>query len=75
MTDHPVLKYFAEGEPLENALDIPERTPDGIVEWLRAQLVEQSRRKKEMEMKKAMEEPVPEKTEKTEQEQEQEQEL
>lgn len=72
MTDHPVLKYFAEGEPLENALDIPERTADGIVEWLRAQLVEQSRRKKEMEMKKAMEEPVPEKTENTEKEEQEE---
>lgn len=67
-----MLKYFAEGEPLENALEIPERTPDGIVEWLRAQLVEQTRRKKEMEMKMAMEGSAAEKVEKEEQEQEQE---
>lgn len=66
------MKYFAEGEPLENALEIPERTPDGIVEWLRAQLVEQTRRKKEMEMKMAMEGSAAEKVEKEEQEQEQE---
>lgn len=63
MTEHPVLKYFPEGEPLENALDIPERTADGIVDWLRSQLAEQTRRKKEREMKMEMEKEMGEKTE------------
>lgn len=38
MTDHPVIKFFPEGEPLENALDIPERTAEGINDWLNSNL-------------------------------------
>ena len=63
-----MLKYFAEDAPLEDALDIPERTAEGIVDWLRAQLAEQTRSKKEREMKMAMEETEKEEAEKEEQE-------
>ena len=38
ITDHPGIRYFREGEPLENNVDIPERTADGIIEWLNNEL-------------------------------------
>ena len=38
VTDHPILRYFREGEPIENNVDIPERTAEGITEWLNNEL-------------------------------------
>ncbi|KNB45677.1 disulfide isomerase [Blastocystis sp. subtype 4] len=55
ITDHPVIRYFREGEPLENNVDIPERTADGIIEWLNNELARAQQEKKEKEEKTQME--------------------
>lgn len=46
-----MLKYFPAGKPIDTPLDIPERTAEGIVEWLYGQLAKQEEEKKEQEQK------------------------
>ena len=55
VTEHPDVRFFAEGEPLENNKVIPEKTAQGIVEWLNHELIANQEARKNQEMKEAME--------------------